>query len=97
MRRLLIIINKQNIFLDKIRRTGSNLKKRSANFIRIVFKLVFNLSSVSVTNSNSYQRSSTAKECGSCISCAICRERKEYYLFIVFPYYKSQKILRKRN
>ena len=96
MKRLLIIINKQKIFLDKVKRTGSNLKKR-ANFTRIVFKLVFNLTSVSVTNSKSYQRSSTAKECGSCISCAICRERKEYYLFIVFPYYKSQKILSKRN
>ena len=96
MKRLLIIINKQKIFLDKVKRTGSNLKKR-ANFTRIVFKLVFNLSSVGVTNSNSYQRSSTAKEYGSCISCAICRERKEYYLFIVFPYYKSQKILVKRN
>ena len=96
MKRLLIIINKQKIFLDKVKRTGSNLKKR-ANFTRIVFKLVFNLASVSVTNSKSYQRSSTAKECGSCISCAICRERKEYYLFIVFPCYKSQKILSKRN
>ena len=62
MKRLLIIINKQKIFLDKIKRTGSNLKKR-ANFTRIVFKLVFNLSSVGVTNSNSYQRSSTANEC----------------------------------
>ena len=96
MKRLLIIINKQKIFLDKVKRKGSNLKKR-ANFTTIVFKLVFNHASVSVTNSKSYRRSSTAKECGSCISCAICRERKEYYLFIVFPYYKSQKILSKRN
>ena len=96
MKRLLIIINKQKIFLDKIKRTGNNLKK-GANFTRIVFKLAFNLSTVGVTNSNSYQRSSTAKEYGSIISCAICRERKEYYLFIVFPYYKSQKILSKRN
>ena len=29
MKRLLIIINKQKIFLDKIKRTGSNLKKKS--------------------------------------------------------------------
>ena len=62
MKRLLIIINKHKIFLDKTEKNRKQPKKRREDFTRILFKLVFNLSSGSVTNSNSYRRSSTAKE-----------------------------------
>ena len=90
MKRLLIIINKQKIFLDKVKRTGSNLKKR-ANFTRIVFKLVFNLATVSVTNSNSCQRSSTAKECGLVLVVPYARKEKSIAFSSFFHAIKVRK------
>ena len=53
--------------------------------------------SVGVTNSNSYPMSSTAKEYGSLLVVPYAGKEKSITFSSFFPYYKSQKILSKRN